>query len=187
MFIEKYNKFGFRKLNNGHLASVVIGSVGLMLAVGGPVEAKVINNGDGTTTISNAKSSITLESDKVRLDGRNFTEKTTVSNGHDIVTEKGKVKYKYETIDGELLEESDVKDSGVTKTLDATYDVIGRSGKLYKHLNVEQSGELDVEAGNKAVIEKDGKKYHRVGDAVLSGDGGEVSETTLNDVSARLN
>ena len=187
MFIEKYNKFGFRKLNNGHLASVVIGSVGLMLAVGGHVEAKVVNNGDGTTTISNAKSSITLESDKVRLDGRNFTEKTTVLNGHDIVTEKGKVKYKYETIDGELLEESDAKDSGVTKTLDATYDVIGRSGKLYKHLNVEQSGELDIEAGNKAVIEKDGKKYHRVGDAVLSGDGGEVSETTLNDVSARLN
>ena len=183
---ERKEVFGLRKYKGYGLAGAVIGA--FMLGLGGTAHAKVVDNNDGTTTISNKSASITLETDHVRFnEDQKFTERKTVQDAHDVITETGKVKYRYETTDGQLIEESNVKDSGVTKQIDATYDVIGRSGKLYKNLTVTKTGDLDLEAGSKSTINKDGKTYRRVGEPVKIKDGGEVSPTQFNDVSVNAN
>lgn len=187
MQIKKYNKFGLRKLTNGQLASVLLGT-GAVLSTSQSAQAKVVNNNDGTTTISNKKASITLDTDHVRFDPtQNFIERKTVQDAHDRITETGKVKYRYETTDGQLIEESNIQDSGITKTIDTTYDVIGRSGKLYKNLTVTKTGNLDLEAGAKATIVKNGKTYRRIGTPIKIKDGGEVTPTQFNDVSVKAN
>ena len=186
MRVKKYNKFGLRKLTNGQLASVLLGT-GAVLVSHQTAEAKVVNNKNGTTSISNKKASVTLETDNVRFnDSDEFVVRKTVKDAHDIITEIGKVKYRYETTDGQLIEESDVKDSGVNKTIDATYDVFGRSGKLYKNLKVTKTGNLDLEAGTKDTIVKNGKTYRRVGTPVKSNEGGDVTTTQFNDISLKV-
>lgn len=118
MIIRKQDRFSLRKLSNGQLASVLLGSV----AVAGTqtVEAKIVDNGDGTSTISNKIGSTIVDTDTLELrdvEGKNkkVNIEKTVSDGHDTYSEIGKVKYKYVTKTGEVLEESDLKDSGVTK------------------------------------------------------------------------
>lgn len=192
MIIRKQDRFSLRKLSNGQLASVLLGSV----AVAGTqtVEAKIVDNGDGTSTISNKIGSTIVDTDTLELrdvDGKNkkVNIEKTVSDGHDTYSETGKVKYKYVTKTGEVLEESDLKDSGVTKNYDVTYDVYRKSGKFYKNLAVTEIGTIDKEAGTKETIVKNGKTYRRVGDSALeksiNGVSGEFSNTRFNDVNLK--
>lgn len=192
MIIRKQDRFSLRKLSNGQLASVLLGSV----AAAGTqtVEAKIVDNGDGTSTISNKIGSTIVDTDTLELrdvEGKNkkVNIEKTVSDGHDTYSEIGKVKYKYVTKTGEVLEESDLKDSGVTKNYNVTYDVYRKSGKLYKNLSVTEVGTIDKEAGTKETIVKNGKTYRRVGDSVLekstNGISGEFSNTRFNDVNLK--
>lgn len=192
MIIRKQDRFSLRKLSNGQLASVLLGSV----AAAGTqtVEAKIVDNGDGTSTISNKIGSTIVDTDTLELrdvEGKNkkVNIEKTISDGHDTYSETGKVKYKYVTKTGEVLEESDLKDSGVTKNYNVTYDVYRKSGKLYKNLSVTEVGTIDKEAGTKETIVKNGKTYRRVGDSVLekstNGISGEFSNTRFNDVNLK--
>ena len=181
MIIRKQDRFSLRKLSNGQLASVLLGTV----AAAGTqtVEAKIVDNGDGTSTISNKIGSTIVDTDTleiINVDGKNkkVNIEKTVSDGHDTYSETG-----------EVLEESDLKDSGINKNYDIIYDVYRKSGKLYKDLNVSETGSFDKEAGTKETIVKNGKTYRRIGDSVLeksiNGVSGEFSNTRFNDVNLK--
>ena len=128
MIIRKQDRFSLRKLNNGQLASVLLGTVSA--AGTQTVEAKIVDNGDGTSTISNRLGSIKVDSNHINDNGQGFKSKKTVIGGTDTIQETGKVKYKYVTKIGEVLEESDLKDSGLNRTHTITYDVVDKSGKV---------------------------------------------------------
>ena len=202
MFINKKEKFSIRKFKNGRSDSVKIGTVGLIvgaaLAMAGQaqtVEAAMKENSDNTTTISNDKGSVIVETANIENpnEGREFSTNPT-AEGTNTITKTGKVDYKYVTAEGNtVLEENKNQNSGADKTIETTYDVFGKSGEVFKETtggNVEDS-ELDAakEKGKKETIEKDGKIYHLIGEPKVenTGDGGGVySDTTLADVTAKL-
>ena len=201
MFINKKDKFSIRKLKNG-TGSVKIGTVALLLgatvaltSVTSTVEAAMKENSDNTTTISNDKGSVIVDTANIESpnEGREFSTNPT-AEGTNTVTKTGKVDYKYVTAEGNtVLEENKNQDSGVNKTIETEYNVYGKSGEVFKETtggNVEDS-ELDPakEKGKKETIEKDGKTYHLIGEPKVenTGDGGGVySDTTLGDVTAKL-
>ena len=202
MFINKKEKFSIRKFKNGRSDSVKIGTVGLIvgaaLAMAGQaqtVEAAMKENSDNTTTISNDKGSVIVDTANIENpnEGREFSTNPT-AEGTNTITKTGKVDYKYVTAEGNtVLEENKNQNSGADKTIETTYDVFGKSGEVFKETtggNVEDS-ELDAakEKGKKETIEKDGKIYHLIGEPKVenTGDGGGVySDTTLADVTAKL-
>lgn len=181
MIIRKQDRFSLRKLSNGQLASVLLGSV----AAAGTqtVEAKIVDNGDGTSTISNRLGSIKVDSNHINENGSGFKSKKTIIGGTDTIQETGKVKYKYVTKIGEVLEESDLKDSGLNRTHTISYDVVDKSGKVNTNVTVTENGTFDKEAGSKDTIEKNGKTYKRVGEATVKGRGGERANMQINDVN----
>ena len=202
MFINKKEKFSIRKFKNGRSDSVKIGTVGLIvgaaLAMAGQaqtVEAAMKENSDNTTTISNDKGSVIVDTANIENpnEGKQFSTDPT-AEGTNTITKTGKVDYKYVTAEGNtVLEENKNQNSGADKTIETTYDVFGKSGEVFKETtggNVEDS-ELDAakEKGKKETIEKDGKIYHLIGEPKVenTGDGGGVySDTTLADVTAKL-
>ena len=202
MFINKKEKFSIRKFKNGRSDSVKIGTVGLIvgaaLAMAGQaqtVEAAMKENSDNTTTISNDKGSVIVDTANIENpnEGREFSTNPT-AEGTNTITKTGKVDYKYVTAEGNtVLEENKNQNSGADKTIETTYDVFGKSDEVFKETtggNVEDS-ELDAakEKGKKETIEKDGKIYHLIGEPKVenTGDGGGVySDTTLADVTAKL-
>ena len=202
MFINKKEKFSIRKFKNGRSDSVKIGTVGLIvgaaLAMAGQphiAEAAMTENSDNTTTISNDKGSVIVDTANIENpnEGRQFSTDPT-AEGTNTITKTGKVDYKYVTAEGNtVLEENKNQNSGADKTIETTYDVFGKSGEVFKETtggNVEDS-ELDAakEKGKKETIEKDGKIYHLIGEPKVenTGDGGGVySDTTLADVTAKL-
>lgn len=181
MIIRKQDRFSLRKLSNGQLASVLLGSV--VVAGTQTVEAKIVDNGDGTSTISNRLGSIKVDSNHVNENGQGFKSKKTVIGASDTIQETGKVKYKYVTKTGEVLEESDLKDSGLNRTHTISYDVVDKSGKVNTNVTVTENGTFDKESGSKDTIEKNGKTYRRTGEATVTGRGGERSNMQINDVN----
>ena len=110
MFINKKDKFSIRKLKNG-TGSVKIGTVALLLgatvaltSATSTVEAAVKDNGDNTTTISNDKGSITVDTANVSNpnDGKEFSTDPT-AEGTNTITKTGKVDYKYVTAEGNTV------------------------------------------------------------------------------------
>ena len=202
MFINKKEKFSIRKFKDGRSDSVKIGTVGLIvgaaLAMAGQaqtVEAAMKENSDNTTTISNDKGSIIVETANIENpnEGREFSTDPT-SEGINTIIKTGKVDYKYVTAEGNtVLEENKNQNSGVDKTIETEYNVFGKSGEVFKETtggSVEDS-DLDgaKEKGKKETIEKDGKTYHLIGESKVenTGNGGGVySDTTLGDVTAKL-
>ena len=202
MFINKKEKFSIRKFKDGRSDSVKIGTVGLIvgaaLAMAGQaqtVEAAMKENSDNTTTISNDKGSVIVDTANIEdpSEGKEFSTDPT-AEGTNTITKTGKVDYKYVTAEGNtVLEENKNQDSGVNKTIETEYNVYGKSGEVFKETtggNVEDS-ELDgaKEKGKKETIEKDGKTYHLIGEPKVenTGNGGGVySDTTLGDVTAKL-
>lgn len=201
MFINKKDKFSIRKLKNG-TGSVKIGTVALLLgatvaltSATSTVEAAVKDNGDNTTTISNDKGSITVDTANVSNpnDGKEFSTDPT-AEGTNTITKTGKVDYKYVTAEGNtVLEENKNQDSGANKNIETPYDVYGKSGEVFKGTTGGDAQDSDLndakENGKKETIEKDGKTYHLIGEPKVenTGNGGGVySDTTLGDVTAKL-
>ena len=201
MFINKKDKFSIRKLKNG-TGSVKIGTVALLLgatvaltSVTSTVEAAMTENSDNTTTISNDKGSVIVDTANIQNPdaGRQFSTDPT-AEGTNTITKTGKVDYKYVTAEGNtVLEENKNQNSGADKTIETTYDVYGKSGEVFKETTGGDAEDSDLndakENGKKATIEKDGKTYHLIGEPKVetTGNGGGVySDTTLGDVTAKL-
>ena len=201
MFINKKDKFSIRKLKNG-TGSVKIGTVALLLgatvaltSVTSTVEAAMKENSDNTTTISNDKGSVIVDTANIQNPdaGRQFSTDPT-AEGTNTITKTGKVDYKYVTAEGNtVLEENKNQNSGADKTIETTYDVYGKSGEVFKETTGGDAEDSDLndakENGKKATIEKDGKTYHLIGEPKVenTGNGGGVySDTTLGDVTAKL-
>ena len=199
MFINKKEKFSIRKFKDGRSDSVKIGTVGLIIGTAlamaagtQTVEAAQKDNGNGTTTISNEKGSVVVETANIREEGGEF-DKTPTEEGTNEITKTGKVDYKYVTTDNTVLEENKNQDSGANKTISTTYDVFGKSGEVFKETTGADAEDSDLndakENGKKETIEKDGKTYHLIGEPKVetTGDGGsDYSSTTLGDVTAKL-
>ena len=158
-------------------------------------EAAMTENSDNTTTISNDKGSVVVETANIENpdEGRNFSTAPT-EDGTNTITKTGKVDYKYVTAEGNaVLEENKNQDSGADKTIETKYDVYGKSGEVFKETTGGDAQDSDLdnakENGKKETIEKDGKTYHLIGEPKVetTGDGGGVySDTTLGDVTAKL-
>ena len=202
MFINKKEKFSIRKFKDGRSDSVKIGTVGLIvgaaLAMAGQtqtVEAAMTENSDNTTTISNDKGSVIVDTANIENPdaGRQFSTDPT-AEGTNTITKTGKVDYKYVTAEGNtVLEENKNQNSGADKTIETPYDVYGKSGEVFKGTTGGDAEDSDLndakETGKKATIEKDGKTYHLIGEPKVetTGNGGGVySDTTLGDVTAKL-
>ena len=202
MFINKKEKFSIRKFKDGRSDSVKIGTVGLIvgaaLAMAGQphiAEAAMTENSDNTTTISNDKGSVIVDTANIQNPdaGRQFSTDPT-AEGTNTITKTGKVDYKYVTAEGNtVLEENKNQNSGADKTIETPYDVYGKSGEVFKETTGGDSEDSDLndakENGKKATIEKDGKTYHLIGEPKVetTGNGGGVySDTTLGDVTAKL-
>ena len=202
MFINKKEKFSIRKFKNGRSDSVKIGTVGLIvgaaLAMAGQphiAEAAMTENSDNTTTISNDKGSVIVDTANIQNPdaGRPFSTDPT-AEGTNTITKTGKVDYKYVTAEGNtVLEENKNQNSGADKTIETTYDVYGKSGEVFKGTTGGDAEDSDLndakENGKKETIEKDGKTYHLIGEPKVetTGNGGGVySDTTLGDVTAKL-
>ena len=202
MFINKKEKFSIRKFKDGRSDSVKIGTVGLIvgaaLAMAGQphiAEAAMTENSDNTTTISNDKGSVIVDTANIENPdaGRAFSTDPT-AEGTNTITKTGKVDYKYVTAEGNtVLEENKNQNSGADKTIETPYDVYGKSGEVFKETTGGDAEDSDLndakENGKKATIEKDGKTYHLIGEPKVenTGNGGGVySDTTLGDVTAKL-
>ena len=202
MFINKKEKFSIRKFKDGRSDSVKIGTVGLIvgaaLAMAGQphiAEAAMTENSDNTTTISNDKGSVIVDTANIENPdaGRAFSTDPT-AEGTNTITKTGKVDYKYVTAEGNtVLEENKNQNSGADKTIETPYDVYGKSGEVFKGTTGGDAEASDLndakENGKKETIEKDGKTYHLIGEPKVetTGNGGGVySDTTLGDVTAKL-
>ena len=202
MFINKKEKFSIRKFKDGRSDSVKIGAVGLIIGTAlamaagtQTVEAAMTENSDNTTTISNDKGSVIVDTANIENpnEGRVFSTDPT-AEGTNTITKTGKVDYKYVTAEGNtVLEENKNQNSGADKTIETPYDVYGKSGEVFKETTGGDSEDSDLndakENGKKATIEKDGKTYHLIGEPKIenTGNGGGVySDTTLGDVTAKL-
>jgi len=141
MFINKKEKFSIRKFKDGRSDSVKIGTVALIvgtaLAMAGQtqtVEAAVKDNGNGTSTISNDKGSVIVDTANIENPdaGRQFSTDPT-AEGTNTITKTGKVDYKYVTAEGNtVLEENKNQNSGADKTIETPYDVYGKSGEVFQ-------------------------------------------------------
>ena len=202
MLINKNDKFSIRKFKNGRSDSVKIGAIGVIVgtaialsAGSNSAEAAMTENSDNTTTISNDKGSVIVDTANIQNPdaGRQFSTDPT-AEGTNTITKTGKVDYKYVTAEGNtVLEENKNQNSGADKTIETTYDVYGKSGEVFKETTGGDAEDSDLndakENGKKATIEKDGKTYHLIGEPKVenTGNGGGVySDTTLGDVTAKL-
>ena len=202
MLINKNDKFSIRKFKNGRSDSVKIGAIGVIVgtaialsAGANSAEAAMTENSDNTTTISNDKGSVKVDTANIKdpNNGKDFSTDAT-DTGTKEITKTGKVDYKYVTAEGNtVLEENKNQNSGANKTIETTYDVYGKSGEVFKGTTGGEAEDSDLndakENGKKETIEKDGKTYHLIGEPKVetTGDGGGVySDTTLGDVTAKL-
>ncbi|MDU4714051.1 MAG: MucBP domain-containing protein [Gemella haemolysans] len=202
MLINKNDKFSIRKFKNGRSDSVKIGAIGVIVgtaialsAGANSAEAAMTENSDNTTTISNDKGSVKVDTANIKdpNNGKDFSTDAT-DTGTKEITKTGKVDYKYVTAEGNtVLEENKNQNTGANKTIETTYDVYGKSGEVFKGTTGGEAEDSDLndakENGKKETIEKDGKTYHLIGEPKVetTGDGGGVySDTTLGDVTAKL-
>ncbi len=202
MLINKNDKFSIRKFKNGRSDSVKIGAIGVIVgtaialsAGSNSAEAAMKENSDNTTTISNDKGSVIVDTANIENpnEGKQFSTDPT-AEGTNTITKTGKVDYKYVTTEGNtVLEENKNQNSGADKTIETTYNVYGKSGEVFKETTGGDAQDSDLndakENGKKATIEKDGKTYHLIGEPKVenTGNGGGVySDTTLGDVTAKL-
>jgi len=202
MLINKNDKFSIRKFKNGRSDSVKIGVIGVIVgtaialsAGSNSAEAAMTENSDNTTTISNDKGSVIVDTANIQNPdaGRQFSTDPT-AEGTNTITKTGKVDYKYVTAEGNtVLEENKNQNSGADKTIETPYDVYGKSGEVFKGTTGGDAEDSDLndakENGKKETIEKDGKTYHLIGEPKVetTGNGGGVySDTTLGDVTAKL-
>jgi len=184
---DKKEVFSFRKYKGYGLASAVIAA----FFFASSVSADVVNNGDGTTTLSNDKASVVVESSKFKDDNEKSAtelfnegsyETETVTTGKESVNVESSTTVKYQTEDGEQIAEDVTVSDSETKELD--YKVTGRHGKEYTGDNSATSN-VDSNLEKKAVIENDGKKYEYVRTETTVAEESTLIDTAFNDVNVK--
>ena len=184
---DKKEVFSFRKYKGYGLASAVIAA----FFFASSVSADVVNNGDGTTTLSNDKASVVVDTSKFKEDNEKTAtelfnegsyEAETVTTGKESVAVESKTTVKYQTEDGEQIGEDVVKTTSETKELD--YKVTGKSGKEYTGDNSATST-VNADLEKKDLIEKDGERYKYVRTETTQGEESVLTNTTFNDVETK--
>ena len=184
---DKKEVFSFRKYKGYGLASAVIAA----FFFASSVSADVVDNGNGTTTLSNDKASIVVESSKFKEDNEKtatelFNEGAyapeAVTTGTDSVTSETKTTVKYQTEDGEKISDDVVKTTSETKELD--YKVIGTHGKEYTG-DDSATATVDQNLEKKNTIEAGGKKYEYVRSETDLGAKSTLTDTAFNDVTTK--
>ena len=184
---DKKEVFSFRKYKGYGLASAVIAA----FFFASSVSADVVDNGNGTTTLSNDKASIVVESSKFKEDNEKtatelFNEGAyapeAVTTGTDSVTSESKTTVKYQTEDGEKISDDVVKTTSETKELD--YKVTGTHGKEYTG-DDSATATVDQNLEKKNTIEAGGKKYEYVRSETDLGAKSTLTDTAFNDVTTK--
>ena len=184
---DKKEVFSFRKYKGYGLASAVIAA----FFFASSVSADVVDNGNGTTTLSNDKASIVVESSKFKEDNEKtatelFNEGAyapeAVTTGTDSVTSETKTTVKYQTEDGEKISDDVVKTTSETKELD--YKVTGTHGKEYTG-DDSATATVDQNLEKKNTIEAGGKKYEYVRSETDLGAKSTLTDTAFNDVTTK--
>ena len=184
---NKKQVFSFRKYKGYGLASAVIAAFFLSQTV----SADVVNNGDGTTTLSNDKASVVVETSKFKDDNEKTAtelfnegsyEAETVTTGKESVAVESKTTVKYQTEDSEQIDEDVVKTMSETKELD--YKVTGKSGKEYTG-DDSATTTVNADLEKKDIIENDGKKYEYVRTETSAGEESTLTDTAFNDVNVK--
>ena len=183
---DKKEVFSFRKYKGYGLASAVIAA----FFFASSVSADVVNNGDGTTTLSNDKASTVVDTAKFK-DNTDKTateifneggyEAEAVTTGTDAVTSEVSTKVSYETEDGTKIDNDVSETSTVTKDVD--YKFTGKSGKEY--VGTDAPSTVNQDLGKKDQIEHDGKKYEYVRTETTAGESTGLTNTTFNDVTTK--
>ena len=183
---DKKEVFSFRKYKGYGLASAVIAA----FFFASSVSADVVNNGDGTTTLSNDKASTVVDTAKFK-DNTDKTateifneggyEAEAVTTGTDAVASEVSTKVSYETEDGTKIDNDVSETSTVTKDVD--YKFTGKSGKEYVGTDAPLTVNQDL--GKKDQIEHDGKKYEYVRTETTAGESTGLTNTTFNDVTTK--
>lgn len=184
---NKKQVFSFRKYKGYGLASAVIAAFFFSQTV----SADVVNNGDGTTTLSNDKASVVVETSKFKDDNTKTAtelfnegsyEAETVTTGKESVAVEFKTTVKYQTESGEQIDEDVVKTTSETKELD--YKVTGKSGKEYTG-DDSATTTVNADLEKKDIIENDGKKYEYVRTETSAGEESTLTDTAFNDVNVK--
>ena len=183
---DKKEVFSFRKYKGYGLASAVIAA----FFFASSVSADVVNNGDGTTTLSNDKASTVVDTAKFK-DNTDKTateifneggyEAETVTTGTDAVASEVSTKVSYETEDGTKIDNDVSETSTVAKDVD--YKFTGKSGKEY--VGTDAPSTVNQDLGKKDQIENDGKKYEYVRTETTAGESTGLTNTTFNDVTTK--
>ena len=188
-FKIKKQIFSYRKVKGYGLASAVIAS---MFLAQGVVSADVVDNGNGTTTLSNDKASIVVKTSKFKEDNvktatelfnEGAYEPEVVNTGKDTVTDESKTVVSYETESGTKLKEDVTKTSSEEKQLD--YKVEGSSGKQYTGTDTTTST-VTADLGKEDTIETNGEKYEYVRTEITQGKETVLTETRFNDVNTKV-
>lgn len=184
---DKKEVFSFRKYKGYGLASAVIAA----FFFASSVSADVVDNGNGTTTLSNDKASVVVESSKFKDDNTKtatelFNEGAyaadSVTTGKESVTTESKTTVKYQTEDGTKLADDAVKTTSETKELD--YKVTGLHGKEYTG-DDSATAIVDQNLEKKNTIEAGGKKYEYVRSETDLGAKSTLTDTAFNDVTTK--
>ena len=183
---DKKEVFSFRKYKGYGLASAVIAA----FFFASSVSADVVNNGDGTTTLSNDKASTVVDTAKFK-DNTDKTateifneggyEAEAVTTGTDAVASEVSTKVSYETEDGTKIDNDVSETSTVTKDVD--YKFTGKSGKEY--VGTDAPSTVNQDLGKKDQIEHDGKKYEYVRTETTVGESTGLTNTSFNDVTTK--
>ena len=183
---DKKEVFSFRKYKGYGLASAVIAA----FFFASSVSADAVNNGDGTTTLSNDKASTVVDTAKFK-DNTDKTateifneggyEAEAVTTGTDAVASEVSTKVSYETEDGTKIDNDVSETSTVTKDVD--YKFTGKSGKEY--VGTDASSTVNQDLGKKDQIEHDGKKYEYVRTETTAGESTGLTNTSFNDVTTK--
>ena len=184
---DKQQVFSLRKYKGYGLASAVIAAFFLSQTV----SADVVDNGNGTTTLSNDKASVVIETSKFKDDNEKTAtelfkegsyEAETVTTGKESVAVESKTTVKYQTEDGEQIDEDVVKTMSETKELD--YKVTGKSGREYTG-DDSATTTVNTDLEKKDIIENDGKKYEYVRTETSVGEESALTDTAFNDVNVK--
>lgn len=183
---DKQQVFSLRKYKGYGLASAVIAAFFLSQTV----SADVVDNGNGTTTLSNDKASVVVDSSKFKEDNEKTAKELfenneyapeTVTTGKDTVTVESKTTVSYQTEDGLKLKDDVTKSATEEKELDFKYT--GASGKEY--ISETANAAVDEALGKEDTIMKDGEKYKYVRTESQAGADTSLTETSFNDVETK--
>lgn len=212
---DKKQKFSLRSYKGIGAASVLVGVLALSGGVASAHEG-LVDNGDGTTTISNDKGSIKLKSSHVTVstkvgDGTNNidanailekekgilkTEEAKISDkSTETFRKEGNVDVKYVTGDGvEIKEKSEVSvDKVLGGSLDKTVnsEIHGDFGKVIKDGADQGTSKISVEKVevenlSPKTIIKDDKTYHFVNRIVNEKDYNYSKDIAFGDVTEKV-